>query len=342
MRAILALAIREDLGTLGDWTTRALVAEDAVGPGGHRGPAAGRGGGAAGRRDDPGRRRSAAAVVAAGRGRPAGGRGASASGMIEGPARGLLAAERMLLNLLGRLSGIATLTRRYVDAVAGTEGPHLRHPQDHPRLAAAGEIRRPLRRRLEPSQRAVRGGADQGQPSGLGQLGSRPTAAGARLSRPPRPLLGRGSSSRKHAGRCARWSIEVEVDTLEQFDEVLAARPDIVLLDNMSPAELREAVARRDAVGAGDRVGGLRRRRLGHGPRDRRERRGADQRRGADAFGRRVGLRSGLDLIKPHGCHAHACVDMKVATDTCPRQAWAWQPTVAKMRRAAVAKVRRR
>ena len=42
-------------------------------------------------------------------------------GTIEGPARGLLAAERILLNLLGRLSGIATLTRQYVDAVAGTK-----------------------------------------------------------------------------------------------------------------------------------------------------------------------------------------------------------------------------
>ena len=41
--------------------------------------------------------------------------------------------------------------------------------------------------------------------------------------------------------------IEVEVDTLEQFDAVLPARPDIVLLDNMSPAQLREAVARRNA-----------------------------------------------------------------------------------------------
>ena len=47
--------------------------------------------------------------------------GALASGSIEGPARGLLAAERILLNLLGRLSGIATLTRQYVDAVAGTK-----------------------------------------------------------------------------------------------------------------------------------------------------------------------------------------------------------------------------
>ena len=42
--------------------------------------------------------------------------------------------------------------------------------------------------------------------------------------------------------------IEVEVDTLEQLDEVLPAEPDIVLLDNMSPADLRRAVTRRDAI----------------------------------------------------------------------------------------------
>ena len=42
--------------------------------------------------------------------------------------------------------------------------------------------------------------------------------------------------------------VEIEVDTLEQLDDVLPAGPDIVLLDNMTPDELREAVARRDAV----------------------------------------------------------------------------------------------
>ncbi len=51
----------------------------------------------------------------------------------------------------------------------------------------------------------------------------------------------------QHAGDAA-MVIEVEVDTLDQLDAVLPARPDIVLLDNMNPAQLREAVARRDAV----------------------------------------------------------------------------------------------
>ena len=72
--------------------------------------------------------------------------------------------------------------------------------------------------------------------------------------------------------------IEVEVDTLEQLDAVLPARPDIVLLDNMSPAQLREAVARRNAFDRAielEASGGID---LADGPADRRERRGADQR----------------------------------------------------------------
>ena len=48
--------------------------------------------------------------------------------------------------------------------------------------------------------------------------------------------------------------VEIEVDTLEQLDEVLAVGPDLVLLDNMSPAMLREAVARRDARQCGGRA----------------------------------------------------------------------------------------
>ena len=61
---------------------------------------------------------------------------------VEGPARSLLAAERVALNLLQRLSGVATVTARYVDAVRGNEGAHRRHPQDDAGSARAGEERR--------------------------------------------------------------------------------------------------------------------------------------------------------------------------------------------------------
>ena len=57
-------------------------------------------------------------------------------GTLDGPARAVLTGERLALNLLGRLSGIATLTRRYVDAVAGTARRHPRHPQDDARACA--------------------------------------------------------------------------------------------------------------------------------------------------------------------------------------------------------------
>ena len=78
-------------------------------------------------------------------------------------------------------------------------------------------------------------------------LGTSAAAAPGGDSRRPRRSSGHGSSSQQHAGD-REMVIEVEVDTLEQLDAVLPARPDIVLLDNMTPAQLREAVARRDAV----------------------------------------------------------------------------------------------
>ena len=72
---------------------------------------------------------------------------------INGPARAVLAGERTALNFVGRLSGIATLTADYVRHTAGTKTAHLLHPQDHARPARAGEIRDPLRRRLQPPLR---------------------------------------------------------------------------------------------------------------------------------------------------------------------------------------------
>ena len=65
---------------------------------------------------------------------------------VEGPLASVLTAERTALNLLGHLSGVATLTRRFVDA-AGPDDPDPRHPQDHPRLAGPGEGGRAGRRR---------------------------------------------------------------------------------------------------------------------------------------------------------------------------------------------------
>ncbi len=158
------------------------------------------------------------------------------AGIIEGPARGLLAAERILLNLLGRLSGIATLTRQYVAAVAGTK-------------ARIYDTRKttPGWRRLE--KYAVRCGGGSNHRSGLFDavlIKDNHLALGARSA------VGQPRYSPAEAVARARqlnnaMIVEIEVDTLAQLDNVLPASPDIVLLDNMSPAELAAAVARRNA-----------------------------------------------------------------------------------------------
>ena len=131
---LLELAIDEDLGREGDWTTRALVPPGATG----RAAVVVRGGGvvaglpalpSALEKFDPRLRWSP--ETEDGRLVERGGR----LGTVEGPARGLLATERVLLNVLG-----APLGHRQPDAKIRRcggrhEGPHLRHPQNHPRLA---------------------------------------------------------------------------------------------------------------------------------------------------------------------------------------------------------------
>ena len=141
---------------------------------------------------------------------------------VEGEARAILAAERTALNLLGRLSGVATLTRRYADAIEGTDAVLLDTRKTTPGL-----------RSLE--KYAVRCGGGQNHRLGLfdGILvkdnhlrlagGIAPAVARLRETAPALP-------------------VEVECDTLAQVREALAAGADRILLDNMSPGELREAV----------------------------------------------------------------------------------------------------
>jgi len=243
-KAILHLAIAEDLGNSGDWTSRALVAENAVG---RAAIVARQSGVVAGL---PGVATALQLVGAHLRWLPQTEDGQPLEqgvcvGTIEGPARELLAAERIVLNLLGRLSGIATLTRRYVDAVAGTK-------------AQIYDTRKttPGWRRLE--KYAVRRGGGWNHRSGLFEavlikdnhlaLGAQSSVEAARFT-PAEAVTQARQFVEKHAANRA-MVIEVEVDTLEQLDAVLPAQPDIVLLDNMSPAQLTEAVARRNTVQA--------------------------------------------------------------------------------------------
>ncbi len=150
---LLDLAIREDLGPTGDCTTLALVPDDARG---RAAIVARKSGVLAGEpaiaatvaRFNPDLKWSPtvqdAQPVAPGQ----------SIGVLEGPAAATLAVERPLLNFLGRLSGIATLTRRYVDLVAGTRAAIYDTRKTTPGWLA-GEIRRPLRWRKEPSRGAL-------------------------------------------------------------------------------------------------------------------------------------------------------------------------------------------
>lgn len=238
--AVLKLAIAEDLGTLGDCTSNALVPDGATGC---AIVAARRSGVVAGL---PGLKRTLKQIHPNLCWTPTRNDGdaverGDAVGSIEGPARALLAAERIVLNLVGRLSGIATLTRAYVAAVAHTK-------------AAIYDTRKttPGWRRLE--KYAVRCGGGRNHRGGLDEavlIKDNHLAFGAAADPAKRfsPADAVRLARQYVEQRLARpeMIVEIEVDTLEQLDMVLPSNPDIVLLDNMNPDQLRDAVARRDA-----------------------------------------------------------------------------------------------
>ena len=109
--------------------------------------------------------------------------------VASGRARALLAAERTALNFLGHLSGVATLTARFVEAVAGTGAQHPRHPQDDPGPARAGEGRGRRRRRPQPPHRPLRRLPDQGEPH---RPRRQPRQGGLRGPQGPPRAAGRG------------------------------------------------------------------------------------------------------------------------------------------------------
>jgi nicotinate-nucleotide pyrophosphorylase (carboxylating) len=165
---------------------------------------------------------------------------------LQGPARGLLTAERTILNLIGRMSGVATLTAQYVAAVAGTG-------------ARVYDTRKttPGWRRLE--KYSVRCGGGHNHRLGLFDgilikdnhlaLGRQGPHA-ARYTPAEAVIRARDFIQQYGGGQepFASMLVEVEVDSLEQLRQVLPARPDIVLLDNMKPDQLREAVAIRNEL----------------------------------------------------------------------------------------------
>lgn len=239
MRALVSLAIREDNDVDGDITSKSLIPESA-----------------------PGR----AAVVARGKGVAAGlvfaqellqmvdarltwegvandgdllEKG-SVLGYVAGPTLAMLTAERLLLNLVGRLSGVATLARQYVDAIAGTKA----HIYDTRKTTLGW-------RRLE--KYAVRCGGARNHRSGLYDavlIKDNHLAFGGISDFGPAEAVRR---SRKYLLETFKGReipmLEIEVDSLEQLAQVLPENPDVVLLDNMSPEMMREAVRMRDESG---------------------------------------------------------------------------------------------
>jgi nicotinate-nucleotide pyrophosphorylase (carboxylating) len=162
---------------------------------------------------------------------------------LTGPTQSVLAAERVILNLLGRMSGVATATRQLVDAVAGTNCPiydtrktvpgwrlldkhavHLGGGCNH-RLGLYDAIL------IKDNHLAALAMEEVGPAEAV-----RRARAFVRATFPP--------------ARGERMVVEVELDGLDSFEQVLAAEPDVILLDNMDPERLAVAVAARDRIGS--------------------------------------------------------------------------------------------
>jgi nicotinate-nucleotide pyrophosphorylase (carboxylating) len=248
LRRIVRLAVFEDLDRAYDWTTVALVPEGATAAANVVARQAGTIAGLAAAPivlDEMDITAQWQPLVSDGDQVTAG----TVLATISGSARDLLTSERILLNLLGRLSGIATLARQYVDAIAGTNA----HIYDTRKTT-------PGWRRLE--KYAVHCGGGRNHRTGLFDavlikdnhlaLGKQPELA-ERFTPAEAVSRARRFLQESLAGdpKGTEMIVEVEVDSLEQLAQVLPAEPDIVLLDNMSAAMLREAVALRNQAAPG-------------------------------------------------------------------------------------------
>lgn len=153
---------------------------------------------------------------------------------IEGAVRSILTGERVALNFLQQLSGVATLTRRFVDAVTGTNAKILDTRKTTPGLRAFEKA-------------AVRAGGGQNHRLGLFDMVMLKDNHFA--ARDPNDSL-RQAFDRFHETHPG-MRIEVEADTLEQVRDFLKiGGADIILLDNMTPEQMREAMQMRTAAGS--------------------------------------------------------------------------------------------
>jgi nicotinate-nucleotide pyrophosphorylase (carboxylating) len=152
--------------------------------------------------------------------------------IVEGPMQKLLAMERTALNFLQRLSGIATHTAKFVAEVAGTKAVILDTRKTTPGWRALEKY-------------AVRCGGGTNHRMGLYDAILIKDNHLAWLAEGGDPIGRAVSAARAGAPKGTKF-IEVEVDTLEQFDRALEVGPDIILIDNLGPEKLAEAVRRRD------------------------------------------------------------------------------------------------
>lgn len=150
--------------------------------------------------------------------------------IVRGPTRAVLAGERVALNFLGHLSGISTMTARFVDAVAGTRARILDTRKTTPGM-----------RLLE--KRAASWG---------GGLNHRIGLYDAVLIKENHIAIAGGLTAAVEACRRERPGLllEVEAETLAQVEEAIASGADRILLDNMEPRELHAAVTLRDSAAA--------------------------------------------------------------------------------------------
>lgn len=157
---------------------------------------------------------------------------------IEGPMRALLTGERTALNLLQRLSGIATMTRRYVDAVGTSPAEVVDTRKTTPGLRA-----------LEKYAVRVGGGSNHraGLDDGILIKDNHIAAAGSVAE-----AVARARRDVPHG-----LKVEVEVQTLDQLDEALAAGAEAILLDNMPPQTVRDAVTRAGGKALLEASGGI-------------------------------------------------------------------------------------
>jgi len=173
---------------------------------------------------------------------------------VSGPLHSLLTGERTMLNFLTHLSGIASVTRRYVEAVKGTRAVVLDTRKTLPgwrllekyavRCGGGTNHRMGLYDGVLIKDNHLAAWTENAcsESSGAANLNS----AGSNSSRSVSSAV-RRARQKSSAG----ISIEVEVDTLDQLRDALTGQPDIVLLDNMSAEMLREAVLLRDRLAPG-------------------------------------------------------------------------------------------